>query len=259
MEQVSSMEVSPVAQRDPNLPEGTDHIINGAMETGSGLSTGAAGGASSGFVGSGSGGFGDDTGGTATGGMSTGLGSASGLGGGATASSGSSGGAVAGLKGEARDRAQALKSQAGDKVRQYAVDGKERATSTLDEVAQAMNEAATSIDERLGADYGEYARKAAPYVQDFSGSLRGKDVDQLFDEARALVRKSPGVAIGTAAAIGFALVRLLKAGTPDGQSGGQQYSDGSLSGTGGELSGTPASGAMGTTSLAPDVYTSPGV
>ena len=50
-----------------NLPEGTDHIINGAMETGSGSGGGAGGaGASSGggFVASGSS---DGTGGTASG------------------------------------------------------------------------------------------------------------------------------------------------------------------------------------------------
>ena len=53
--------------RNRELPEGTDHIINGAMETGAGThaSTGSSGpGAGAGFIGSGAG---DDTGGTAAG------------------------------------------------------------------------------------------------------------------------------------------------------------------------------------------------
>ena len=41
---------------------------------------------------------------------------------------------------------------------------------------------------------------------------RSKSVDDLLDSARELVRKSPGVAIGAAAAVGFVVARLLTAG-----------------------------------------------
>ena len=37
----------------------------------------------------------------------------------------------------------------------------------------------------------------------------------MIDEAREFVKKSPAVAIGTAAAIGFVLARLVKAGLDD--------------------------------------------
>src|SRR3546814_16333084 len=60
-------------------------------------------------------------------------------------------------------------------------------------------------------------RRAADSVSGFADTLRTKDVDELLDDARALVRKSPVIAIGTAAAIGFALVRLVKAGLAEGQ------------------------------------------
>ena len=46
----------------------------------------------------------------------------------------------------------------------------------------------------------------------FADTLRRKDVDDLYEDARAIVRKSPVVAIGVAAAVGFALVRLVKSG-----------------------------------------------
>src|SRR3546814_13513232 len=71
--------------------------------------------------------------------------------------------------------------------------------------------------ERLGAEYGDYARRAADSVSGFADTLRTKDVDELLDDARAIVRKGPVIAIGTAAAIGFALVRLVKAGLAEGQ------------------------------------------
>lgn len=176
--------------RNRDLPEGTDHIINGAMETGQGTSAdfGTGGGAGSGFVGSARS---DDTGGTA----------------------GTRQKAVA----QIRESAASLRDQAGGKAREYAVDGKSRAASALDDFSRAVQESAVSIDERLGAEYGDYARRAADAVSDFAETLRNKDVDELLDDAREIVRKSPVIAIGTAAAVGFALVRLVKAGITEGR------------------------------------------
>ncbi|HWH16918.1 MAG TPA: hypothetical protein VNT77_01060 [Allosphingosinicella sp.] len=194
--------------RDPELPEGTDHIINGAMETsgaggggaggGTGMTTGT-GGASSGFVGSAAS---DDTGGTS---MGNNTGGTDGTG---------------DLKTQLRDGAASLQSQAGDKIRSYAETGKSRATTALDDFSQVVNDAADSIDERLGAEYGEYARRAADAVSGFADTLRSKEVDELFEDGRNLVRKSPGVALGVAAVVGFTLVRLVKAGMTEGGSGG---------------------------------------
>ena len=213
--------------RNPELPEGTDHIVNGAMQTeGDNFGDQGSGGSASGFVGAGTG---DDTGGTAAGGGgfggttgSSGLGGSgggdfgggSGGGFGSSGSSGSSGdgGSGAGIKAQLRDGASNLQNQATDKIRSYAVTGKDRATSALDELTQVVNDAAGSIDERLGSEYGEYARRAADAVAGFADTLRNKEVDELFDDGRNLVRKSPGVAIGVAAVVGFSLVRLLKAG-----------------------------------------------
>jgi hypothetical protein len=48
--------------------------------------------------------------------------------------------------------------------------------------------------------------------RDFAESLRGKDVDDLLSGATDFVKKSPVIAVGTAAAIGFVLARLIKSG-----------------------------------------------
>lgn len=123
--------------------------------------------------------------------------------------------AFAGFKSQLRDGTNSLRQQAGDRVREYAVDGKDRATTTLDDIAQAVTDAAASVDQRLGTEYGDYARRAADAVKGLSDSLRNKEVEDLYDDARELVRKSPAAAIGIAAAVGFALIRLVKAGTED--------------------------------------------
>jgi ElaB/YqjD/DUF883 family membrane-anchored ribosome-binding protein len=216
--------------RDDELPEGTDHIINGAMETGGGDSGtaggGAAtggGGASSGFIGASGG---DGTGGTAAGGGGTDMTATEGTGGG-----GGGGAEGGGVTDQVRGQIYNLRDQAGGKVREFADTGKTRATDLLEELSRVVADTADSIDERLGNNYGEYARKAADSVSGFADNLRGKDVDELYDTVRSAVRKSPGVAIGIAAVVGFTLVRLVKAGLPEenegGGSGGRRTNKGS--------------------------------
>ena len=219
-------------QRDDELPEGTDHIINGAMETNGGDAGGSTGGASTGGVSTGGGGassgFIGASGGDGTGGMTTGTGGTSmstdqGNGGGI-----SGGGVVEQLRGQAT----ALRDQAGGRVREFAEGGKTRASDALDGVAKAVADTAETIDERLGEDYGEYARKAADAVSGFADTLRRKDVDELYDDVRDAVRKSPGIAIGIAAVVGFTLVRLIKSGMSE-ETEGEGRSNRSRGGRGG--------------------------
>jgi ElaB/YqjD/DUF883 family membrane-anchored ribosome-binding protein len=180
--------------RPDELPEGTDHIINGAMETGEG--------GGGGFVASAGA---DDTGGTASGG------------GGQTmvqASQASGGDGEAGVRDQLRGQVSALRDQAADRARDFAEGGKTRASDALEELSRVVADTAESIDERLGGQYGEYARRASDAVSNFADTLRRTDVDELYGNVRDAVRKSPGVAIGIAAVVGFTLARLIKSGLP---------------------------------------------
>jgi ElaB/YqjD/DUF883 family membrane-anchored ribosome-binding protein len=172
--------------RNPELPEGTDQIVNGAAAD-------EGGGKSVGFV-------------------------ASGGNGGARA-------ATDKLVSQVRDQVDTLRGQAGDKLRTYADDGKERATGLLDDFAGVIDDAAKSIDERLGAEYGDYAHRASEAVASFAGRVRDKSVDDLVDDTREIVRKSPAVAIAAAAVVGFALMRLVRTGLDD-VSGGRAKTGG---------------------------------
>jgi len=199
--------------RPEELPEGTDHIINGAMATDD------ADGGGGGFVASGSGG-GDDTGGTARGTSQSGGGTAM-----ATTNDGGSGGeGGGGVREQLTGQVQALRGQAGDRVREFADGGKARASDALEELSRIVADTADSIDERLGGQYGEYARKASDAVSGFADTLRRTEVDELYGNVREAVRKSPGVAIGIAAVVGFTIARLAKAGLeaqqPQGDGGG---------------------------------------
>ncbi len=119
---------------------------------------------------------------------------------------------VGGTKQTLKDEASKLSAKATEKARGLADEGKARATSALDEFSKLMEDAAGTVDEKLGEQYGQYARSAAQAISGFSDGLRGKEVEDLVADARDFVRKSPAIAIGTAAALGFVLARIVKAG-----------------------------------------------
>ena len=114
-----------------------------------------------------------------------------------------------------RTQAGSLLGQAGDKLKDAADQGKTKAGGAMDELASMVEGVAASLDEKLGAQYGDYARKAAGAVSGVADTLKTKEVDELMDSARDFVRKRPAVAIGAAAALGFVLTRLIKAGNDD--------------------------------------------
>ncbi len=111
-----------------------------------------------------------------------------------------------------KEGAAKITQEATGKARAYAEDGKARVGGVLDELSKMMGDAAGTVDEKVGAQYGNYARSAAEAVSGFSESLKSKNVDDIVADARDFVKKSPAIAIGTAAAIGFVLVRLIKSG-----------------------------------------------
>jgi len=112
-------------------------------------------------------------------------------------------------------RYEDLKAQAGDKAREYAQAGKDRATAALDDLVRMIEDAAGEVDGKLGSEYGNYARRAADGIGNFAEAFKDKDVDQIFDEARGLIKKSPTIAIGVAAALGFVVARIARAGIPE--------------------------------------------
>ena len=219
--------------RETGLPEGTDKVINGASGSSSGR--GATSGSSS-TSSSSSGSSGSATGSSASSaGSSAGGGSSSGFvatGGGNDTGTGGAGGATDRIVGQVRDQVSNLREQATGKAREYAEGGKDRTTQLLADLSDIIHDAARSIDERLGDQYGEYAHKAGDAVSGLAGNLREKSLEDLLDGTRSIVRKSPAVTVGTAALLGFVLVRLVKSGLEGATGGG-----GSSGGNGGNGGG----------------------
>ncbi|MFM6830215.1 MAG: hypothetical protein ACKOVA_07810 [Novosphingobium sp.] len=137
------------------------------------------------------------------------------------------------LKGEALERGSAYKAkvsdtatdwvgeakvyagQAKEKGAELAVQGKAKASDALTTLGKTISDTAATIDEKLGVQYGDYARTAARSIQETAAKLEAKDLGELGDDVKEFVKKSPGVAIGVAAVAGFAIAKLLSSSGSD--------------------------------------------
>jgi len=109
-----------------------------------------------------------------------------------------------------REQAGEFAEQAKTTAREAATTAKNTTGDALHGLSKLISETAETVDSKLGPQYGDYARKAAETVAGAAQSLDEKDIDQLTEEARNFVRKSPAVAIGAAAVVGFVLMRMMR-------------------------------------------------
>jgi len=111
-----------------------------------------------------------------------------------------------------RSGADKLTNQAGEKARGLVGQGLERSAEALTNVSKLVGDTAPGIEERLGAEYGDYARRAASAIENTANAIAEKNPDELIEDTRNFVRNSPGLALAGAAVVGFVIARLLKTG-----------------------------------------------
>ena len=130
----------------------------------------------------------------------------------ATPGSSSGTGSPQGLADRLRSGREQLSGQAGEKARGLVTQGLERTSEALANVSRMIGDTAPGIEERLGAEYGDYAHRAAGSIENFANNIAEKDPDELIEDTRNFFRNSPGVALAGAAVVGFVVARLLKSG-----------------------------------------------
>ena len=124
----------------------------------------------------------------------------------------STGSSNRGLADRFREGREQVSGQAGEKARGLVTQGLERTSEALANVARMVGDTAPGIEERLGAEYGDYARRAAGSIENVANSIADKDPDELIEDTRNFVRNSPGLAVAGAAIVGFVVARLIKSG-----------------------------------------------
>jgi ElaB/YqjD/DUF883 family membrane-anchored ribosome-binding protein len=117
-----------------------------------------------------------------------------------------------GLVDRFREGREQFANQAGEKARGLVSQGLERTSEALANVSKMIGDTAPGIEERLGGEYGDYARRAAGAIENVANTIAEKDADELIEDTRNFVRNSPGIALAGAAVVGFVVARLLKTG-----------------------------------------------
>ena len=108
--------------------------------------------------------------------------------------------------------AKAVSGSRAERARGLVSQGLERTSEALANVARMVGDTAPGIDDRLGEEYGDYARRAAGTIENVANTIAEKDPDELIEDTRNFVRDSPGISLAAAAVVGFVVARLLKAG-----------------------------------------------
>ncbi len=111
---------------------------------------------------------------------------------------------------QARERSDDWTADAKTKATELAHEGKTRATEAISSLGKVVGDNAATIDERFGVQYGDYARSASRSLQNTATKLEQKSVEQIGEDAREFVRKSPAAAVGLAALAGFLIARIFR-------------------------------------------------
>src|SRR3546814_11513129 len=82
-------------------------------------------------------------------------------------------------KGKLREQADTVKAQATKTARSAAVSGKEKAGSAMQSLSRMIDDSAKTVDEKLGNQYGDYARYAAEAMAGAAKALENKAIADL--------------------------------------------------------------------------------
>lgn len=112
---------------------------------------------------------------------------------------------------DAKSEVKDLAHQASQQAKQVAEQRKGTVAESISGVARALQSTATSLESEQQDLFARAAYDAASKLQNFSASIRDKDIDGIRRDAENLARTRPALFIGGCVAIGFALSRFLKA------------------------------------------------
>jgi ElaB/YqjD/DUF883 family membrane-anchored ribosome-binding protein len=107
-------------------------------------------------------------------------------------------------------QARARTGKARDKASELANEGKSQASKAMTGLGKFVEEQGDTVDGAVGEKYGDYVRTAGKSIQETATKLDEKSFEEMGEDAKEFVRKSPALAVGMAAAAGFLLARVLR-------------------------------------------------
>ena len=114
--------------------------------------------------------------------------------------------------GELRSDARQIGSKAADRLHTEVDARKGVAATQAKSVSNAIQSAASQLDEDSPAWLRSAFQQGADQIQQFASALEQKDSRQILKEVQGFARQRPGLFLAACAAAGFAASRVLKAG-----------------------------------------------
>ncbi len=123
---------------------------------------------------------------------------------------------------EALNKTTAVVNKAAEEVQKathdvgdFITESSTQVAETLTNVSQCLHKTAQDMTQHEHPVFGRYVRSAAETMERFSDSLRHKDLDFFVDRTEELARHQPGIFLGSAFTVGFAIGRYLKGKSSD--------------------------------------------
>jgi hypothetical protein len=147
------------------------------------------------------------------------------------------------MAGQVADQAQQQTGQVAEQIKQQAssrLSGQiDRAAEGLGNLSQTLLSLSGQLRQQDQALVAEYTSRTAEQVQRAASYLRGKDVDQLVDEAERFARRQPVVFVSGAFALGLVAARFLKS---SGQRAGPDQAQAGIPASAGAAAPPPGAG-----------------
>lgn len=111
------------------------------------------------------------------------------------------------VKQDAKEATREAKYAAKEKTEQ----GMDKATHELDSISEAIDAAASKLDDENKEGLAQYAYRASKGIAQLAENLQNRSVEDLADEAKRRARSNPGLFLLGSVALGFGLSRFMKA------------------------------------------------
>jgi ElaB/YqjD/DUF883 family membrane-anchored ribosome-binding protein len=120
---------------------------------------------------------------------------------------------------QAKETATSLASEAGEKAKGLMHQQVETGADFIGDIAQSVRAAADNLEQKA-PQLASLVRGVAQQVTDFSETVRHQTVEELLNTTSDFVRRNPAIVFSAAAACGFMLFRVFRAGPSDGLQSG---------------------------------------
>ena len=129
-----------------------------------------------------------------------------------------------GVAHKAAEQASRLAQQAGEGVEQAVGRRKEQAADRIAGLAEAVREAARSLQQQDPNGFARYADTAAQQLERASGYLRERDLRGMLREVEGAARRRPELFLAGSVLVGLALARFLKSSSRRSHTSGEHES-----------------------------------